>query len=320
MSSRAVLRHIAGPWIARAALVLAGGPLSSWALSATPASASSSVAVSPVASVVPVRPALAAVRFAPESDYGPFVYRDADGRIRGLSVDLLERVALHAGLSLQVLPARPLAEILAGARRGEVDLITSLRPTPERAEFLGFTRPYVQVDAIVVGRPGAPKPVLEDLAGRTVAVGAGYAVEGFVRSAYPGVRWKPVADDRSGLDLLRNGQVDAVVADVASVHFIVRREGWPAFALGRPIGFSYPLSFAWRKDLPALGDALEAGLSALTPKERTAVLARWLPPEALEADDDRRQPLLVGGAVALLLGSALVLARRRPRGQGGERP
>jgi ABC-type amino acid transport substrate-binding protein len=294
------------------------GPSGGLAASPTPA------ASTPVTRVVANEPALPVVRFAPEADYGPFVYRDAEGRIRGLSVDLLNRVVRHAGVAMQTLPARPLAEILDGARRGEVDLITSLRPTPERAEFLGFTRPYVQVDAIVVGRSGTPPPDLRELAGRQVAVGAGYAVEGHVRAAHPGVRWRPVADDRAGLELLRAGEVDAVVADVASVHFIVGQQGWPALSLGRPVGFSYPLSFAWRKDLPALGAALEAGLSALTPDERSEVLRRWIPAEALDPVDDRRLPLLLAGAAALALGLAVVLLsrwrRRQASASSGGRP
>ncbi|RZS58359.1 transporter substrate-binding domain-containing protein [Sphaerotilus mobilis] len=272
-----------------------------------------------VPAVVPGTPALPVVRFAPEADYGPFVYRDADGRIRGLSVDLLDQVARHAGVSMQTLPARPLAEILAGAQRGEVDLITSLRPTPERAAYLGFTRPYVQVDAIAVGRAGTPGPDLRDLSGRKVAVGAGYAVEHFVRQAYPQVVWQGVADDRVGLALLRAGQVDAAVADVASVHFIVTQQGWPALALGRPVGFSYPLSFAWRKDLPELGAALEAGLAALTPDERAVVLQRWLPAEALAVIDDRRLPLLAVGVAALLAGAVTVLLARRRRARQAQR-
>lgn len=324
MSSRRDLQF--NVWIDPIAKVLA--KLLAWLLTAVlwcgtvhAQSASDALPASDVPPVVPNKPTLPVIRFAPEADYGPFVYRDADGRIRGLSVELLDRVARHAGVSLQTLPARPLAEILAGAQRGEVDLITSLRPTPERAAFLGFTRPYVQVDAIAVGRVGGPEPDLRELAGRKVAVGAGYAVERFVRGAYPQVLWQSVADDRIGLEQLRAGQVDAVVADVASVHFIVTRQGWTALVLGRPVGFSYPLSFAWRRDLPALGTALEAGLAALTPEERSEVLARWLPAEAQSARDDRRQPLLIGAVVALLLGVVVVMlarGRRRRRLRPGE--
>ena len=36
------------------------------------------------------------------------------------------------------------------AQRGEVDLVSSLRPTPERAAYLAFTAPYVQVPAVRV--------------------------------------------------------------------------------------------------------------------------------------------------------------------------
>lgn len=77
-----------------------------------------------------------AVRFAPEADYPPFVYADRDGQIRGLSVDLLRAIAPRAGLDIQTLPPRDLADILQGVKTGEVDLVSSLRPTPERSSFL----------------------------------------------------------------------------------------------------------------------------------------------------------------------------------------
>ena len=92
------------------------------------------------------------IRFAPEKDYGPFVYQTADGKVVGLSIDILE--ALKPGLDspVQVLPPQSLAVILEAAKRGEVDLISSLRPTPERSAYLAFTSPYVQVPAVLVVR------------------------------------------------------------------------------------------------------------------------------------------------------------------------
>ncbi len=94
------------------------------------------------------------VRLAPERDCGPFVFVGDNGQLQGLSVGLLQRL-------------------------GRADLVSWLRPTPERAAFLAFTRPYVQVPAIVVQAarpprgPGDGRARLEALAGRPVAVGAG---------------------------------------------------------------------------------------------------------------------------------------------------
>ena len=53
-----------------------------------------------------------AVRFAPERDYGPFVFERADGRLDGLSIDMLQLVQRQAGISLVTLPARPLQQQL----------------------------------------------------------------------------------------------------------------------------------------------------------------------------------------------------------------
>ena len=101
--------------------------------------------------------------------------------MEGLSADFLNAMATQGELRIDTLPAQPLASILEAARQGQVDLISSLRPTPERAEFLGFTRPYVTVPAVLVTLPSRDPQSLGDFRGRPVAVGRGYAVESFVR-------------------------------------------------------------------------------------------------------------------------------------------
>ena len=219
------------------------------------------------------RAGAAAWRFAPESDYGPFVYQDRQGRVRGLSIDLLDEMRRHADLPLQMLPPRPLAEQLAAVRRGEVELLSSLRPTPERAQYLSFSRPYVRVPAVLVART-APSG-LEAFEGRAVAVGRGYAVEAHVRQHHARVRWQPVDSDLEGLRRMLRGEVDALVVDVASVHFIAREHGLSGFVVGEPIGFEYALSFAWRRDRPDIGEALEEALRRIPADRRQALLARW---------------------------------------------
>lgn len=108
------------------------------------------------------------IRFAPEKDYGPFVYQTAEGRVEGLSIDILEAVKSGLDSPVLMLPAQPLAAILEAARRGEVDLISSLRPTPERSAYLAFTSPYVQVPAVLVVRQSV-SPAVPDSGPRSDA-------------------------------------------------------------------------------------------------------------------------------------------------------
>jgi ABC-type amino acid transport substrate-binding protein len=205
--------------------------------------------------------------------------------VQGLSVDVLEILRPRLGGELQMLPPDSLANILDAARRGEVDLISSMRPTPERAEFLAFTEPYVKVPAVLVVKQGPAAPVLADLAGRSVAVGKGYAVETFVRTHYPQIRWVAVSDDMSGFQLLMRSEVDGVVADVASISDAKRHSGVRGVQVGETLPFEYALSFAYRKELTALGSALNTALQDISPATRQALLRRWIDVDTLTYED-----------------------------------
>lgn len=257
-----------------------------------------------------------AIRFAPEKDYAPFVSAGPSGRAQGLSIDVLELLQPHLGAQLQMLPPDNLANILQAARRGEVDLISSLRPTPERAEYLAFTEPYVKVPAVLVVKQGAAPPALKDLSDRPVAVGKGYAVEGFVRANYPKVRWVSVPDDLAALRGLMAGEFDGVVADVASVSDATRLRGVQGVQVVEALPFDYELSFAYRKELTALGAALNAGLKELTPATRQVLLRRWIDTDALLYENPRiantRKWAMAFAALAVLGWVVWRLRQRRP--------
>lgn len=246
------------------------------------------------------------VRFAPEKDYGPFVFESEDGRVQGLSVDVLEALAPQLNVALTTLPAQPLAAILEAARRGEVDLVSSLRPTPERAAYLAFTAPYVQVPAVLVVRQSISPARLSDLKGQRVAVGQGYAVESFVRQNYKSIDWQAVPDDLTALRGLMQGHYQAVVADVASVSHAVRMHQIQGVQVVQTIGFDYPLSFAYRKSLTSLGEQLDAALLKLGPQALQKITDRWIDADTLGFEDSRRTMLRrVGLALAVLAALAL---------------
>lgn len=258
-------------------------------------------------------------RFAPEHDYGPFVFVDEQGRLAGLSVELLELIARRQRWHISAVPAAPLKTQLEVLRRGDADLISSLRPTPERSAYLAFSAPYVSVPAIVVARTGElglspfgghPLAALE---GRRVAVGAGYAVEGFVRRTHPRVDWQLVADDVQALRGVQDRRFDAAVVDAASAAFTARQHGLRDLASRGAVGFDYTLSFAVPRARLDLLTQLDAAIRALPLAERQAVVDRWITPLAASPLQARAwQPVIAGlgllGAAAL---AALILWLRR---------
>lgn len=251
-------------------------------------------------------------RLGVEADYGPFVYMNAAGQAEGLSIDMLTLVRKYADLPVRTMAPRPLNQLLELARRGELDLLTSLRPTPERAGYLLFSLPYVRVPAVLVvhdgrnvGQQGAPLQ-LDALNARPVALGAGYAVESFVRERHPEVAWKAVADDVVALRGLIAGHYDAAVVDAASLAFIAKHHGLRGLTSAGGIGFDYTLSFAVRKDLPELLATIDAGIRAIPAAERTAVVERWLEP--LDVPEQSTVAVRAAMVAAVLVGIGGVAA------------
>jgi len=257
------------------------------------------------------------LRFGVERDYGPFVFRDTDGAVKGLSIDILNALLPAARLRLSWSAPRPLAELLQWAEAGQIELLSSLRPTPERDSYLDFTAPYVEVPAVVVVRPGHGDGQLWRLNGRRVGVGRGYAIEAYVRRHYPGVHWQAYSEDSLSLQALMRHEVEAVVADLASVEHVRRRFKLPdqALRLVADLGYSYPLCFGFAKGRADVGERLERALEQLPRAQLRAILARWLPEQELGrvvVQPERERLRQVGlGSLGLAAAGGLWNWRRR---------
>lgn len=257
------------------------------------------------------------VRLAPERDYGPFVFQREDGRIDGLSIEMLELLRPGIGLRIEMLAPQPLQQQLDALRERRADLVTSLRATPERAAYAEFTLPYVSVPALVVMRDDAEPQSLAQLEGADVAVGQGYAVEAVVRKRHPAVRWQPVSDDVLALRGVAERRFAAAVVDAASLAHVTRTHAVSGLRATSSVDFEYALSYAVRKDWPELRDALDGAIRALPASRRQALVERWIG----TADAPVPRSPWAGRAGWVLLAAGLLVAvalggkamwRRRP--------
>ncbi|MBL8470184.1 MAG: EAL domain-containing protein [Rhodocyclaceae bacterium] len=246
------------------------------------------------------------IRLAPEANYAPFSFVGAEGRFEGMSADYLKLVLARIGVEPKILPPAALADILKKAQAGQVDLVTSLKPTPDRLAYLQFTAPYVEVPAVLLVRREYRGPTeLRAMGSTRVAVGKGFAVHEYLLATYPALDLQPQADDRSSLRKLAIGEIDAAVMDLASASYLLRQDGISNLKIAGEIGFSYPLSFAVRKDWPQLRLLLDRALAALPPAEKQAVFTKWVGFERPWYYTNRNTLYAIAGVLAVLAAGAL---------------
>ncbi|MCF8205967.1 MAG: transporter substrate-binding domain-containing protein [Methylotenera sp.] len=154
------------------------------------------------------------------SDYPPFQVRGDNGQPQGLDVELIELIALEAGEKL-AWSRRPWARQVPDIGQGELDLMGSATPSPERLALGEFTLPYRQerVALIALGPEAAPVRRLADLKGRNLRIGfiRGVAFPAAVRQALEDPELAsllvPLYANDLTLSALRGRRVDYVIDD-----------------------------------------------------------------------------------------------------------
>jgi len=218
------------------------------------------------------------ILFSPERDFPPFSFVDGQGQHRGLSAEILELVHRHTGLKFQAVAAGSRMENLERARKREVDLLTSLRPTKDREAYLSFTSAYVSSPAVILRRRKDRRPGdIAEMAGERLAVDRESAVAVYVRDTAPEIELVPVDLPVDGLRALAFGEVDAAVLNLATASYLIERDRLSGLRVAGEIGYFSLLSLGYRKDWPMLGRVLEKGLAQITDEERAAAIARWIP-------------------------------------------
>ena len=192
------------------------------------------------------------LRFAPHPSFPPIEWFDEAGAYRGLVADYFHLIEAHLGIQIEIVRLPSWEEVLAQARDRKIDGITAAQATPERLGYLAWTPPVIDIPRVIIAGAGTPGDLsLEKLAGKRVAVTAGYVIEEYLRKNYPAIQRVPLADDFSCLTATSFGRVDATVVNLAIASYLIERHSIANLRLSADSGHSNELAIATRSDQPS---------------------------------------------------------------------
>jgi PAS domain S-box-containing protein len=247
------------------------------------------------------------IRLAPDPDFPPVEFFDEKGAYRGIAAENLALIEKNLGVQFEVQHLKSWDEVIANAKNREADLLGAATETPQRLAYLLFTRPFIELPAVIIVRDRVVGSLtLDDLAGMRVAVVSSYGVHDYLVNHYPRLRLDPVPNAETGLRKVSFGLVDAFVEVVAIASYTIERTGITNLRIAGDSGFVYRLAFAVRSDWPELRSILDKSLSQIAPSQKMAIQSEWI-----HLRDDSKGPrkeiwLAILGAVTLV--TLLVLA------------
>lgn len=228
------------------------------------------------------------IRLGVEADVEPFEYRNEQGKLVGLNIDLLKAICAQIKASCEWVD-QPYATNITALQAGRFDVIVPMTKTTAREEFVTFTDPlYPLKSALVARKDSGLLPDLNSLKGVTVGVLANTVREAFVRQEWAprGVLVRSYNLNSELINGLRTGQIQATVQDIVEIRtaFLNKPEGNDYAIVGPAIEnelLGGGPSLAVRKTDPELRDALNRGLQGLKDNGKyQPIIDRYLPSSA----------------------------------------
>ena len=110
------------------------------------------------------------IRIGVFTDKAPFGYIDENGKNQGYDVYFTDRLAKDLGVQVEYISLDPASRV-EYAETGKADIVAAnFTVTPERAEKVDFSLPYMKVSLGVVSPDGAVIKSVEELKDKTLIV------------------------------------------------------------------------------------------------------------------------------------------------------
>ena len=201
------------------------------------------------------------LRVGTEGTYSPFSFHDADGKLTGYDVEVIEAVADQLGLEVEYSETTWDA-IFAGLEAERFDLIANqVTINDERAAKYDLSEPYtVSTGVAVVAADDTAVTSLADVSGLTAAQSATSNWSEIATEA--GAEVESVEGFTQAVALLTQGRIDVTFNDDLAVLDYLKQSGDTSIKIAFETGDTVEQAFALRKD-SELTDQVDEALEAL---------------------------------------------------------
>ena len=170
------------------------------------------------------------IRIGVFTDKAPFGYIDENGKNQGYDVYFTDRLAKDLGVQVEYISLDPASRV-EYAETAKADIVAAnFTVTPERAEKVDFSLPYMKVSLGVVSPDGAVIKSVEELKDKTLIVSKGTTAEYYFSKNHPEVKLQKYDSYADAYNALLDGRGDAFSTDNTEV--LAWAKANPGFTVG----------------------------------------------------------------------------------------
>ena len=218
------------------------------------------------------------ITVATDATWPPMEYIDANKKIVGFDIDLLNAAAKEGGFKVEFIN-QAWDGIFAGLAAGKYDaVISSVTITEERKKTMDFSIPYVHVGQILVVKKDSDVTTLSQLEGKSVGVQISTTGALEVRKNKK-ITLKEYDEIGLAIEDLANDRIDAVVCDnPTAANFVLQNQKYKAILkMAGDIFTTEQYGIAVNKGNTEILELINNGIKKIQEKRLDKALeAKWL--------------------------------------------
>lgn len=207
------------------------------------------------------------VRWTVEQNRPPYVWHRENVAF-GMSTDYIQIVSDKTGLLFLPVFTKNISQSLNLLRRGKVDVISSIRASPSRSEYMRFSPPFAYSRIILVFNTKKTNTPLK------MGVVDGAAVTEYLKARFTHVELIFFSSDGEILEALDKSVIDVGAMDYYS--FLFFKSDQKSNYLNTPIDFDHTASLGYSNTDEILGSILTKAIASISRNQKEQILKRWV--------------------------------------------
>jgi two-component system sensor histidine kinase/response regulator len=209
--------------------------------------------------------------------WAPFEFNDEQGEHSGISADYMQYVQQQLQIDLKPTLGLSSSEALDEFERGNIDVMSSIFFTEERAEHINFTNPYFEISLVILSKKNAfYAESLQSLHGKKLGLIKGYVYKELISRDFPNINIVDVVSLQEGINKLQSGEIDAFVDSIAAINYKMSKNQITDLIITSFTPYKLELYMAVRKGLEPLIPILNKTIANMEKKQHSAIANNWL--------------------------------------------
>lgn len=210
-----------------------------------------------------------------DPNWPPFEFRDEHGELRGLSAEYNELISERLGIPFKPVFYPSWSDTWEAFKRGEIDMISGVNPTQKHEVYTLYSTPYmIHPYMILVHDDTRFVNSMDDLAGKRVAVGAGFAIEDILNNQSE-LQLRSYPTTQAALIALSAREVDAYIGLLGPSSWILEQYGIRNVKVSAPADYKYYQSIGIHQQHPQLLELVNKAIASIPDYQKQTIKNHW---------------------------------------------